>query len=202
MDLEVQESNLLPGEEPLWAQPQAHGTLGAGPGAGRPQAWAADLVSPTSRACSIHDACEAVTFAWIVLASLPDGHLPTAFLTRRSGSPLALIVLLAPSHQVDKTFQVVYTDPWLLGDKHRTSRTISLMQNRTSGALIHSRTDAAAASSSGAPSDTVLLSRLSGGAGCSEWAAREGGRHCAAGPPLSGGEGGRVSETCCDTPLI
>ena len=35
--------------------------------------------------------------------------------------------------QIDKMFQVVHTDPWLWGDKHRTSRTISLMNNRSSG---------------------------------------------------------------------
>jgi len=28
--------------------------------------------------------------------------------------------------QVDKIFKVQHTDPWLLGDKHRTSRTIQV----------------------------------------------------------------------------
>ncbi|GAX81347.1 hypothetical protein CEUSTIGMA_g8778.t1 [Chlamydomonas eustigma] len=80
--------------------------------------------------------------------------------------------------QIDKNFQVVYTDPWLWGDKHRTSRTISLMNTRTSGFVVLGRpapeTAAAAGttanglgagpvSSTSASSDTVLLSRLTGG---------------------------------------
>ncbi|KAF5835670.1 surface antigen-domain-containing protein [Dunaliella salina] len=39
--------------------------------------------------------------------------------------------------QVDKIFRVQHTDPWLLGDKHRTSRTIQVMNNRSSGAMVH-----------------------------------------------------------------
>ena len=43
------------------------------------------------------------------------------------------LLCLLRSDQVDKTFQVVHTDPWLWGDPHRTSRTISFMNNRSSG---------------------------------------------------------------------
>ena len=31
-------------------------------------------------------------------------------------------------------FRIIHTDPWLRGDKYRTSRTVSLMNNRSSGA--------------------------------------------------------------------
>lgn len=85
--------------------------------------------------------------------------------------------------QVDKMFQVIHTDPWLFRDKHRTSRTISLMNNRSSGFLILGPADAPApmdepgaapadapsaiadmmaAPSAGQPGD-VLLGRLVGG---------------------------------------
>ncbi len=39
----------------------------------------------------------------------------------------------AVAPQVDKLFKVQHTDPWILGDKHRTGRTIQIMNNRTTG---------------------------------------------------------------------
>ena len=38
--------------------------------------------------------------------------------------------------QVDKLFRVTHSDPWLLGDRHRTSRVASLQNTRSSGAPI------------------------------------------------------------------
>lgn len=38
--------------------------------------------------------------------------------------------------QSDTTFRISHTDPWVRGDPHRTSRTISLQSNKTSGALL------------------------------------------------------------------
>ena len=35
--------------------------------------------------------------------------------------------------QSDSTFRISHTDPWVRGDPHRTSRTISLQSNKTSG---------------------------------------------------------------------
>ena len=35
--------------------------------------------------------------------------------------------------QLDSTFRISHTDPWVNGDANRTSRTISLQNNRISG---------------------------------------------------------------------
>ena len=35
--------------------------------------------------------------------------------------------------QSDSTFRISHTDPWVRGDPHRTSRTISLQSAKTSG---------------------------------------------------------------------
>lgn len=43
--------------------------------------------------------------------------------------------------QVDKIFRIEHTDPWLRGDRYRTSRTVQLLNNRTSGAAIHGRVE-------------------------------------------------------------
>lgn len=51
------------------------------------------------------------------------------------------LVASCEAGQNDSTFRISHTDPWVNGDAHRTSRIISLQQNRTSGApaasLIH-----------------------------------------------------------------
>ena len=44
--------------------------------------------------------------------------------------------------QSDSTFRISHTDPWVRGDAHRTSRTISLQNNKTSGALALHASDA------------------------------------------------------------
>ena len=71
--------------------------------------------------------------------------------------------------QVEKMFRLVWTDPWLswpeaLGDEHRTSRTVSLTNNRSPSSLIHGRaeTDDPREASTG-PSGSVMLGRLIGG---------------------------------------
>ncbi len=38
--------------------------------------------------------------------------------------------------QVDKLFRIQHSDPWVNSDPHRTARTISIMNNRTSGACL------------------------------------------------------------------
>lgn len=43
--------------------------------------------------------------------------------------------------QLDKTFRLEHTDPWLRGDAWRTSRTLQVLNNRTSGSAIHGRAD-------------------------------------------------------------
>ena len=40
--------------------------------------------------------------------------------------------------QIDKLFRLQHTDPWVNSDKHRTSRTIEIMNNRSSGAWVGS----------------------------------------------------------------
>lgn len=37
--------------------------------------------------------------------------------------------------QLDSTFRISHTDPWVNGDANKISRTISLQNNRTSGKL-------------------------------------------------------------------
>ncbi|KAL3145356.1 hypothetical protein ABBQ38_001612 [Trebouxia sp. C0009 RCD-2024] len=67
--------------------------------------------------------------------------------------------------QSDTTFRISHTDPWVRGDPHRTSRTISLQSNKTSGNLIHAK---AQDEGSGPPAQTtgpegnVKVSRLMG----------------------------------------
>ncbi|XP_050941017.1 outer envelope protein 80, chloroplastic isoform X2 [Cucumis melo] len=39
--------------------------------------------------------------------------------------------------QVDSTFRINYTDPWIEGDDKRTSRTIMVQNSRTPGTLVH-----------------------------------------------------------------
>ncbi|GIL91181.1 hypothetical protein Vretimale_18825 [Volvox reticuliferus] len=70
--------------------------------------------------------------------------------------------------QVDKLFRITHTDPWVNSDPHRTSRTIHIMNNRTSGNLIHGRVEADGDDgTAGGPSGGgVLLGRLQGGV---EW---------------------------------
>lgn len=43
--------------------------------------------------------------------------------------------------QVDKIFRIEHTDPWLRNDPYRTSRTVQLLNNRTSGAAIHGQVE-------------------------------------------------------------
>ncbi|GFR47681.1 hypothetical protein Agub_g9427, partial [Astrephomene gubernaculifera] len=43
--------------------------------------------------------------------------------------------------QVDKLFRIQHTDPWVNSDPHRTSRTIQLMNNRTSGNAVHGKAE-------------------------------------------------------------
>lgn len=71
--------------------------------------------------------------------------------------------------QVEKMFRLVWTDPWLSwpkasGDDHRTSRTVSLMNNRSPSTLIHGKAepDDPREPSSG-PSGSVMLGKLTGG---------------------------------------
>ncbi|KAE8660317.1 Outer envelope protein 80 [Hibiscus syriacus] len=39
--------------------------------------------------------------------------------------------------QIDSTFRINYTDPWIEGNDKRTSRTITVQNSRTSGTLVH-----------------------------------------------------------------
>ncbi|KAL4311719.1 hypothetical protein GQ457_01G048830 [Hibiscus cannabinus] len=39
--------------------------------------------------------------------------------------------------QIDSTFRINYTDPWIEGNDRRTSRTITVQNSRTSGTLVH-----------------------------------------------------------------
>ncbi|KAA6428034.1 MAG: Outer envelope of 80 kDa isoform 2, partial [Trebouxia sp. A1-2] len=67
--------------------------------------------------------------------------------------------------QSDSTFRISHTDPWVRGDPHRTSRTISLQSAKTSGNLIHAK---AQDEGSGPPTQTtgpegnVKVARLMG----------------------------------------
>ncbi|GLC64066.1 hypothetical protein PLESTF_000114600 [Pleodorina starrii] len=67
--------------------------------------------------------------------------------------------------QVDKLFRIQHTDPWVNSDPHRTSRTITIMNNRTSGNTIHGKAEADG-DDGGAAGGGVLLGRLQGGV---EW---------------------------------
>jgi outer membrane protein insertion porin family len=100
-----------------------------------------------------------------------DGALPgfigSASFSQRnvfgSGQKLAAT---AEVGQVDKLFRLHHTDPWLPGDPHRTSRTVSLQNTRAAGAPTHGRAPDDAppggASSSGDGS-SVVIARLTGG---------------------------------------
>lgn len=63
--------------------------------------------------------------------------------------------------QIDKLFRLQHTDPWVNSDKHRTSRTIVVMNNRSSGHAIHGRAEADG-EESGISANGVLLGRLTG----------------------------------------
>lgn len=41
--------------------------------------------------------------------------------------------------QADSLFRILHTDPWISGDPNRTSRTISIQNNRSSGGAIHGK---------------------------------------------------------------
>ncbi|KAG2487188.1 hypothetical protein HYH03_014166 [Edaphochlamys debaryana] len=69
--------------------------------------------------------------------------------------------------QVDKLFRLQHTDPWVNSDPHRTSRTITVMNNRTTGNTIHGRAEAdGEEAAGGAGAGGVLLGRLQAGV---EW---------------------------------
>ncbi|KAJ9516180.1 hypothetical protein QJQ45_024608, partial [Haematococcus lacustris] len=79
--------------------------------------------------------------------------------------------------QVDKIFKVQHTDPWILGDRHRTSRTLQLLNNRSSGVATHGRAEPGSPSSSsptgssapqpsGADASGLVIGRLISGV---EW---------------------------------
>lgn len=61
------------------------------------------------------------------------------------------LVASAEVGQLDSTFRVAHTDPWVRGDPYRTSRTISAQNTKTSAAPIHGRAadEAEVASTSG-----------------------------------------------------
>lgn len=66
--------------------------------------------------------------------------------------------------QVDSVFRISHTDPWLVGSPHRTSRTIQLMNNRTSGNAIHGRVEnEPGEEDASGPSGNVVLGRLISG---------------------------------------
>jgi outer membrane protein insertion porin family len=104
-----------------------------------------------------------------------DGALPgfigSASFSQRNvfgtGQKLAATAELG---QVDKLFRLHHTDPWLLGDPHRTSRTVSLQNTRATGGPTHGRApdDALPGGGGGASSSTgdaasVVIARLTGG---------------------------------------
>ncbi|KAI8467202.1 MAG: surface antigen-domain-containing protein [Monoraphidium minutum] len=70
----------------------------------------------------------------------------------------------------DTLVRLQHVDPWVLGDQHRTSRTISVMNTRAPGGAIHGRaendTAPAADGEGGGASGAVQLGRLVAGA---EW---------------------------------
>ncbi|PNW78727.1 hypothetical protein CHLRE_09g388097v5 [Chlamydomonas reinhardtii] len=83
--------------------------------------------------------------------------------------------------QVDKLFRLQHTDPWVNSDPHRTSRTVQVMNNRTSGNSIHGKAESDGDDGGGAGGG-VLLGRLQGGV---EWQR-----------PLSSGWSGTLAASC------
>ena len=104
---------------------------------------------------------------------------------------------LAVALQVDSTFRVTHTDPWVRGDAYRTSRTTSLQNTKTSAAAIHGRAQdeveaaAGGAAGEGVPGCGVGSERghASGACGCS---------HAAC---CSSGAQGFDSRACCSSPV-
>ena len=78
----------------------------------------------------------------IAASGAADGALPgfigSASFSQRNlwGSGQKLAATLEAG-QVDKLFRVHWADPWLAGDAHHTSRTVSLQNTRSSGTPIH-----------------------------------------------------------------
>ncbi|KXZ54331.1 hypothetical protein GPECTOR_5g414 [Gonium pectorale] len=83
--------------------------------------------------------------------------------------------------QVDKLFRLQHTDPWVNSDPHRTSRTITVMNNRTTGNAVHGKAEADG-DDGGSSSGGVLLGRLQAGV---EWQR-----------PLAPGWSGTLSASC------
>ncbi|KAK3280296.1 Outer envelope protein 80, chloroplastic [Cymbomonas tetramitiformis] len=68
--------------------------------------------------------------------------------------------------QVDSLFRVNHTDPWVWGDKYRTSRSISMQNTRSSGNAVHGKAidEGAQDGTSASTSDGgVVIHRLMGG---------------------------------------
>lgn len=102
-----------------------------------------------------------------------DGALPgfigsASFSQRNVFGTGQKLAATAEVGQVDKLFRLHHTDPWLLGDPHRTSRTISLQNTRATGAPTHGRApDDAPPGGEGVSStgdgSAVIVARLTGG---------------------------------------
>ena len=101
-----------------------------------------------------------------------DGALPgfigsASFSQRNVFGTGQKVTATAEVGQVDKLFRLHHTDPWLGGDAHRTSRTISLQNTRATGAPTHGRApdDAPPGGASSAAGDgaAVVVARLTGG---------------------------------------
>lgn len=72
-------------------------------------------------------------------SSLP-GFIGTVSYSQRNLFGLGQrLVASAEIGQLDSTFRVTHTDPWVRGDAYRTSRTISAQNTKTSAAPIHGR---------------------------------------------------------------
>ncbi|KAI7843074.1 hypothetical protein COHA_003245 [Chlorella ohadii] len=71
------------------------------------------------------------------------------------------LVASAKLGQTDAMFRVQHTDPWVRGDAHRTSRTITVQNDKSSSAPIHGRAqdDVEHADGAAAGSDNVFVSR-------------------------------------------
>ncbi|GMH41408.1 hypothetical protein BSKO_09318 [Bryopsis sp. KO-2023] len=67
------------------------------------------------------------------------------------------LVMMMEFGQIDKLFKIQYTDPWILGDRHRTSRTIGMMNTRTSGNPIYGIHEGA-----GGERGSIIIGRLLG----------------------------------------
>ncbi|CAD7697055.1 unnamed protein product [Ostreobium quekettii] len=63
--------------------------------------------------------------------------------------------------QIDKLFKLQHTDPWILGDRYRTSRTMGMMNTRTSGNPIYGHGESAARGS-GVEWGNTIIGRLIG----------------------------------------